>query len=171
MKRAELRRILDACRGLHIDIGLDPGTTTGYAVRRQGNHRDGFLGLGTTTFWGAFESARQIKGRAGSVRVFIEDPSQNRFAYDRHINEVIGRRDRNQVAKILAVVGKIQRDAGGNGREAQLLAEGLHQIGIPVVLVRPTSRKVNAKNFRDITGHEGRSNEHGRDAGMLIIGR
>lgn len=171
MKRAELARILAASSGASLDIGIDPGVSTGYAVRRQGSHRDGFISLGTTSFWAAFESIRQIAKKADRVRAFVEDPAQNRFAYDRHVKEIIGRRDRAQVTRVLAVVGKIQRDAGGNGREARLLSEGLAAIGVEVVLVRPMSRKVNQTMFKTITGHPDRTNQHVRDAGMLIMGR
>jgi predicted ATPase len=63
--------------------------------------------------------------------------------------------------------------AGSIKRDCQRWEEWLKHHNIPHVGVSPKNNKtkLTAEQFKRITKWEGRSNEHGRDAAMLIYGR
>ena len=63
--------------------------------------------------------------------------------------------------------------AGSIKRDCQRWEEWLKHHNIPHVGVSPKNNKtkLTAEQFKRITKWEGKSNEHGRDAAMLIYGR
>ena len=63
--------------------------------------------------------------------------------------------------------------AGSIKRECQLWAEWLAAVGCSYRAVSPHSKgpKLDAAQFARLTGWPGRTNEHGRDAAMLVFGR
>lgn len=62
--------------------------------------------------------------------------------------------------------------AGSVKRDAKMLEDYLKAKGIPYEAVAPASNKtkITHKYFCQLTGWNGRTNEHGRDAGMLVFG-
>lgn len=73
-----------------------------------------------------------------------------------------------------AKVAEIGRQTGRNHQTGILIAEMCEYMGIPYKLVKPLpkfwkgkDRKITAEEFREITGYKGRTNQEGRDAGLL----
>lgn len=65
---------------------------------------------------------------------------------------------------------RIAKNVGENHATGKLIAEMAEDCGLTVVLVKPTSKKKTAEEFKRITGYIGRTNQEVRDAGMLIWG-
>ena len=65
---------------------------------------------------------------------------------------------------------RIAKNVGENHATGKLLAEIAKENGLNVMLVKPTSKKKDAEEFKRITGWQGRTNAEQRDAGMLIFG-
>lgn len=63
--------------------------------------------------------------------------------------------------------------AGSVKRDSNIWEEALEDWGIPFVKKAPKNNmtKLPAVTFAKITGWKGRTNEHGRDAAMLVFGR
>jgi hypothetical protein len=57
-------------------------------------------------------------------------------------------------------------------RDCQIWEDYLTDLRIPFEMVAPKNNatKLTAEQFRRITGYEGKTNEHGRDAAMLVYG-
>ena len=142
-----------------IIVGIDPGQYTGVAVYDADDRR--FLSLDTLTFWGAVALLEDLSERYMGLRVRLEDPNMIRAIYSRHDRTTGVKRDR------------VGQNVGMNKRDAQLWAEWLTDRGIAFDRVKPfpKSEKKNATTFKRTTGWQGRTNEHQRDAGMLVWGR
>ena len=123
-------------------IGVDPGTSTGWAVVDILNRE--LIILETLDFWSAHYTLASDVVLPEETIVVIEVP----------------RNKKNWHGAGAAV------DVGGVVREAALFADGAERLGFSVERVHPRG-KIPSKNFNRITGWTGRSNEHTRDAGML----
>lgn len=73
-----------------------------------------------------------------------------------------------------AKVAEIGRQTGRNHQTGILIAEMCEYMGIPYKLRKPLpkfwkgkDRKITAEEFKEITGYKGRTNQEGRDAGLL----
>lgn len=73
-----------------------------------------------------------------------------------------------------AKVAEIGRQTGRNHQTGILIAEMCEYMGIPFKLRKPLpkmwhgkDRKITADEFKAITGYQGRTNQEGRDAGLL----
>lgn len=133
-----------------IIIGIDPGKQTGLAFAIDGKITE----LCTVDFWTAYDRVRMWAPEC--VEIHIEDTSDL---------PVIGRPHTNRHAH-----GKIGRNVGGVCREAELLISGFRRLGYTVIPHRnKKSSKMDAKTFNRITGWEGRTNQHQRDAAVLVI--
>lgn len=60
---------------------------------------------------------------------------------------------------------------GANHETGKKIVEMALYFGLPCELHRPTTSKVNADEFKKITGWRGRTNQDMRDAAMLVFGR
>lgn len=130
-------------------IGIDPGTSTGFAV--YDTIEEKLIALETTTFWGVLNLLEETWGEE-TVLIVIEVPESKHVWHN------------GGTAK-----GSVQRTALNVGsviREAELLAEGLERAGYDVKRVNPRG-KVKAGDFNKVTGWEGKTNQHVRDAGLL----
>ena len=137
-------------------IGIDPGKQTGFAIydrRKQALHPDE---LKTTTFWGAYNRVNAL--HPGNFKVIIEVPDT------KHVWQKPGKNPTRAAIQRQAV------NVGGVIREAELLAVGLEAAGYEVLRVAPRG-KTDAKKFQLITGWEGITNQHERDAALLCWGR
>ena len=136
-----------------IYIGIDPGTHTGMAVWDSGEGR--FLSLETLPIHRAMDLVRLWSGKV-DLRVVFEDARQRKW-YGRSEAEV--RR-------------KIQ-GAGSVKRDCAIWEDFLADSGIPFLTVKPgrVATKVTPSWFKTLTGWEGRTSEHSRDAAMLVFGR
>lgn len=145
-----------------IKIGIDPGVHTGVCV--YDSKKKEIILLETHTFWSAIELIKNYYEEFGfGILVFIEDPSKNKAMHHNQHKEITREK--------LNLSMKIAQDVGMNKREATLIIDYLKLNNIPHKAVKPTSTKVDAQYFKMITGYSGSTNEHKRDAGMLVIGR
>lgn len=137
-------------------IGIDAGVHTGFAVRETRVLKK-WLVIRTGTFWNVYRDIAE-NYPPELTTIYIEKPSLNKLTFDHNEKN---RRKRE----------KISRNVGANAREATLLIEEFQRLGYEVIEVRPTKKKVDAKEFKGYTGITQRTSEHARDAGMLIVGR
>lgn len=134
-----------------VMIGIDTGTNTGFAVAFSGCLKT----VETLAIHQAMEKVRELAGeiRASGGRVRVEDARKRKW-----IPHGRGR-------EVLQGVGSVKRDAG-------IWEDFLRDLGVPFELVAPQQNKtkLSAVQFRNITGWTGKTNEHGRDAAMLVFG-
>jgi hypothetical protein len=95
---------------------------------------------------------------AGGIVIF-EDARQRRW---------FGSRDRNQIkygAGVREGVGSVKRDC-------LIWEEFLLDLGVPFIARSPKSgsTKKNARHFEVLTGWKARTNEHARDAALIVYG-
>lgn len=74
-------------------------------------------------------------------------------------------------AETLRKSASIGRNVGENHATGKLLAQCIEYEQVKVVLVRPTQKKLNAEQFKKMTGIQTRTNQEVRDAAMLVFGR
>lgn len=129
-------------------IGIDPGVNTGFAVW-NGNE---FEEITATNIITAIEKLKRYADNF-NVKVYYED------ARLRHWFGSSGRE------KLMG--------AGSVRRDSQIWETACKLLNIPYVAVAPKDNmtKLNAKMFATYTKWKGRTNEHGRDAAMLVFQR
>ena len=137
-------------------VGIDPGVTTG--VASCATQARALLTVQSMTIlramhWIIEDAVIQSEPRGGLVVVF-EDCRNHR---------VFGAAQRNDAA--LQGVGSVKRDCG-------IWEEFLTESRIPFITRAPSRlrTKLKADEFQARTGWDKPSNNHGRDAGMLIAG-
>ena len=137
-----------------IKIGIDPGVKTGIAEIMDTDLFSPKLSLYTTDFWGCYEFIR--KNYAPScTEIHIEDTNDLPVFRESSNNRIQSRMGRN---------------VGAVCREASLLIEGFQRLGYKVVVHNnKKSAKLDAKQFKVLTGWQGRTNQHERDAAALIL--
>lgn len=145
-----------------IYIGLDTGAKTGFAV--WDSDAKEFTRIETLDFWTAYDiiadAVWKTSGYDKTPTIVIELPA--RFIYSTHSGA-----NRNTAINIATKYG-------GTRREAELLAARFEAMGFKVITQQPKKggkTKMKADAFKRLTGYEGRTNEHGRDAAMLVFGR
>jgi hypothetical protein len=134
-----------------VKLGIDPGTHTGIALAVDGK----LTQLYTSDFWECYDWVRDTY-LPGEIEIHIED-TNDLPVIDR------GASWRSH--------GKIGKNIGSVCREASLLISGFRRLGYAVVC-RDQKRtpKLDAETFRRLTGWEGRTNSHMRDAAVLVFG-
>lgn len=136
-----------------ILAGIDPGVTTGCAT--WDTQARALRAVDSRTILQAIEWIRLIMV-IPEVQILVvwEDCRKHR---------VFGAGQRNSGA--LQGVGSVKRDCG-------IWEEFLTDNRIPNISRRPrsTRTKLKADQFKAATGWEGKSNNHGRDAAMLVAG-
>jgi hypothetical protein len=129
-----------------IVIGCDPGKSTGIAIARDGV----LIELLTTDFWGAID----IFNAYPNATVVIE-LTDTKHVWHKANNEKTTSRTGVNVGSCI--------------REAELLIKWLHKESRNYIIQRPLGKKT-AEEFKRITGWTKQTNQHTRDAGMLING-
>lgn len=134
-------------------IGIDPGQQTGFADYdvSAGN----LCIVETWRFWVAYEMAVNFYDRSRTLAI-VEDASL--------ISPTFHHSAFTEAAK-----AKTSQRVGQVKRESQLLIEGLRRAGFVVQGVKAQG-KVNAAQFQKLTGWQGRTSSHARDAAMLAFG-
>ena len=138
-------------------IGIDAGKDTGMCF--YNTDRKEVCDLKTTDFFGCIHELKMLKNL--SVKVYIEDPNLNKPVF---ITETMKK-------KAVQVALRKAQNVGMNKREASLLIQWMKENGIDYETIRPTQKKLNDEQFRRITGYNKRSNQHVRDAAMLVYWR
>ena len=130
-----------------IYIGIDPGVNTGVAIWDSNSKK--FLSIETMPI---LEAISKVNVYRDAV-VIIEDARQRKW---------FG----NSGKERLQGAGSIKRDC-------QIWQEFLESNEITHYWVAPKNNKtkLDAMQFKQITGYVGRTNVHGRDAAMLVYGR
>lgn len=109
-----------------------------------------------------------------------------------------GKASKQELEMIAGVATKMSRDVGENAGAAEVFKQWFEERNIPVLCVKPSERdkaykrvkvgkgmstrrlnvlglklptKTTQEQYKQLTGHVGRTNEHERDAGTLVYGR
>lgn len=137
-------------------IGIDCGVKTGYALYDRQQKK--LLQVCSKTILSAINEVREIGlNNPGEVLVRIEDPRLRKWIpWQKNEKAERGR----------------NRGAGSVMRDAQIWEEFLEAEDIHYELVAPKNNKTKVKDeyFKTITGWKQPTNEHGRDAAMLVYG-
>ena len=152
-----------------IYIGIDPGESTGLAIwdSRQGK----ITIMTTTTFWGAINTIKLNSDSPTHIHVVIEDCTQNAPVFG---IENTYRSTKGLHANKLRAVARQGINVGTVMEKTKLMIKWLEDNNILHSKVRPTKKsatKLKADTFNNITKWNKRTNEHQRDAAMLVFGR
>ena len=140
-----------------IWIGLDPGSHTGIAVWDG----DRFTEITAMPIHAALEKVKSLAEfysfRGYGATVVFEDARLRKW-YGRQTAE----KDRARL-----------QGAGSVKRDSAIWEDALKDWGIEYKKVAPKNNmtKLSDEAFRRLTGWTARTNEHGRDAAMLVFGR
>ena len=138
---------------MKILIGIDPGVNTGFSVSENGK-------LTRVESMRIDQALNEVdvydclcRARGNSLIIYVEDA-----------------RKRGCDPKTSAVKAQ---GAGSVKRDSKIWEDFLTGHGINFVLVPPqqNNTKLTADQFKKITKWQGRTNEHARDAAMLIFKR
>lgn len=134
-----------------ILIGIDTGVKTGFAYSVNGDIQN----IATETILSAQERVLKISRRAdqdgNTCIVCIEDVRQRKWVAP------------NIGSERLQGIGSVKRDCS-------IWQEFCEHHNLRHLLIPPANikTKVKAAYFKSVTGYQGRTSEHGRDAGMMI---
>lgn len=138
-------------------IGIDTGVNTGVATWNITARK--FELIKTTAIHKAMMYVKQMYETYGvSIFVRVEDPRLRTWFQSNY-------KSRDEERKMLQGVGSVKRDA-------HIWDDFLKDTGIPYEMIHPKDSitKVNALTFRNITKYDKPTNEHSRDAAMLVFG-
>lgn len=137
-------------------IGIDPGVTTGFAVWDRTERR-----LATVESHGAIGAMSAVLelAREAEVEVWFEDARLRKWFGDADA------RQKRSGAGIREGVGSVKR-------ECALWKEFCEFHGIAHRPIKPAAgtTKLDAARFNALTKWGGRTNEHARDAAMIVFG-
>lgn len=133
-----------------VYIGIDTGVNTGFAVWDK--DRRELVELSTLKIHRAMERVKELSD-SHDIKVYFEDARQRQW---------FGR----------SGVEKLQ-GAGSVKRDCSIWEDYLTDLGVEFYAIAPknNSTKMNASFFSKITGYQGRTSEHSRDAAMLVFNR
>jgi len=140
-------------------LGIDPGASTGLAgyAPSAGPRQRGRLVFVTSA--GPLPTCRLIAAwrRAGLVLSAVVEDSRSLPVYARHAGKGRGERDR------------VARSVGRIDCLTELYLDLLRSLSVPARCVEPVREaKWDAAALRRLTGFEGPTNQHGRDAARLV---
>ena len=143
-----------------IYIGIDPGVKTGVAV--WDNRQRTFLQIETVKIHRAMELVRLYKHKAADVGtkliVRVEDARQRKW-FERKYDK------KGEEENVLQGAGSIKRDS-------KIWDDYLSDMGVEYQMVAPKGgmTKYTKERFQALTGWKKPTNEHNRDAAMLVFG-
>ncbi len=143
-----------------IYIGIDTGTNTGIAI--WDNRKQSLLYLKSVMIHQAMDEVKRWKETAlmngERLIVRVEDPRQRTWFGTEKIS-------REEERKRLQGVGSVKRDAS-------IWEDYLSDLGVEFEMVAPKNNMTKMKHayFKSISGWKGRTNDHMRDAAMLVMG-
>lgn len=139
-----------------IVVGIDPGIHTGLAVWDTSTRQ--FLEIRTVGIVAAMEYLSEIRQDRGIGLLVFEDARQRTWIpREKDIRQVKGR----------------AMGAGSVKRDCSIWEEWCKAKGIQFIATRPKTglTKLTDAYFRGLTGYDRRTNDHGRDAAMLVFQR
>lgn len=125
--------------------------------------QDGELHLFNLTFPQLMRSLKE--NQEFLKKVVIEAGWLNKSVW--HLPYSLSRMSASQAHRVGAETG---RRVGMNHCTGKLIAEMCEEMGIDYILVKPTRSKLNAEQFKKMTGYVGQTNQETRDAGALVWG-
>lgn len=137
-----------------IYVGIDTGVHTGYAV--YDSRIQQLTAVGTDKIHNVMQIVLDYANKGIGMKVRVED-ARKRTWYGFHT----AKQDRARL-----------QGAGSVKRDAQIWEDFLTDLGVDFEMVAPKNNatKLTAESFRKLTGWVGKTNEHGRDAAMLVYG-
>ncbi len=132
-------------------IGIDTGLNTGIAV--WSTNKNVFTDIESVPIHRGFEMIKQLSLEYPNYSIFIrvEDARKRKW---------------------FGTAGKEQlQGAGSIKRDAKIWEDFLTELGIDFEMVAPKNNKtkLSGELFKKITGWDNRTNQHGRDAAMLVF--
>lgn len=157
-----------------IFIGIDPGANTGIAVWNRVRSGQYFSQIECTDFFGALDMIEEfhlVRAPQHDLKlvVVIEASNLNRSMHASTMDKIAG-----TPAEKLRRILKMAQDVGGVKRECELLMKYCERNKITFIAAQPTAKsltKIKADRFNQLTGWKQRTNEHSRDAAMLVWGK
>lgn len=139
-------------------IGIDPGTKTGFAVWDSDKRQ--FVEMDTKSISAALLDALRYAANFGrdNVTIVMEDARKRVWLpREKDISEYRGK---------LMGAGSVKRDCS-------IWEEFCREEDIRLVLVPPRkgATKWDADYFKKVTGWDGRTSNHARDAALLVFGK
>jgi hypothetical protein len=133
----------------NLYVGIDPGTSTGLAVW-DAQQKEFYL-LTTATITEAMKAVLGLRERVAAI--YIEDARQRTW---------FGNSGRERL-----------KGAGSVERDCSIWQQFCTEEDLPFYLVHPKNNrtKLEAPQFKKLTGYAGRTSVHCRDAAMLVFGR
>ncbi|RZG78366.1 hypothetical protein EXE10_18270 [Acinetobacter sp. WCHAc060033] len=135
-------------------IGIDTGVNTGFAVAVDSGNGGELRKVESLSITQAMSGVTELINLHGkeNLKLFIEDARLRTW--------FTGGREKAQG------VGSVKRDA-------QIWEDWCKEQELNYLMVHPKANatKTKAISFKKITGWAGRTNEHARDAAMLVFGR
>ena len=165
-----------------VVIGIDPGyKTTGIAVWEVDKAE--FTDLHTMDIWATIRFLNKIiklrgefrdNNRIKDVMLMIEDPNINKPVFQiasetKDFREAIGNNDEELHNRTLRLYSRRAQNVGMNKQTATFLIDYAKIQGFITKQVRPSKKKLNAKEFKARTGYLGRCSQHARDAASLVF--
>lgn len=157
-------------------IGIDPGTNTGYALFKYTTANDTIELIGCDSY-DITEVIEQLmlpiaSGDKKDFKILVEDARERKWfgtAESRIYQKIKSRQPVN--ASELSTYKGMLLGAGSVRRDCSILEEFLKRYGYSYHMIPPknSSTKVPAAAFKKLTGWNGRTNEHSRDAAMLVL--
>lgn len=135
---------------IEIVIGIDAGTTTGLAIYSTKVKR--IINIDSFKIHRALRIVYELsKEYSGKIFVVVEDARKRKWY------------GKQSGTHALQGVGSIKRDC-------TIWNDFLEDYAIPYKMSHPIKggTKISAEKFIQITGYKGKTNEHSRDAGMLV---
>lgn len=139
-----------------IVVGIDPGCNTGLAVWDT-SHRQ-FLDIRCSGIVDAMRYLQQLQEERQIGLLVFEDARKRKWIpREKNLSEFRGR----------------AMGAGSVKRDSAIWEEWCRTFAIDFVAVPPRQgmTKYSDEYFRGLTGYDRRTNEHGRDAAMLVFER
>ena len=139
-----------------IVVGIDPGCNTGLAVWDT-SHRQ-FLDIRCSGIVDAMRYLNELQAERQIGLVVFEDARKRKWIpREKNLSEFRGR----------------AMGAGSVKRDSSIWEEWCNTFAIPFIAVPPRQgmTKYSDEYFRGLTGYDRRTNEHGRDAAMLVFER
>jgi hypothetical protein len=156
-----------------IIIGIDPGVNTGYALFEA--HREDFtLQMKVCIGTSILDALERLKmaNLEHDIFVLVEDARQRKWfgVAESNIYRKIKSRQPINSSELSTYKGMLL-GAGSVQRDCSILESFLQASKIPHVMVSPAKSrtKVSAAGLKAAIGWTERTNEHGRDAAMLVL--
>jgi hypothetical protein len=133
-------------------IGIDTGVNTGFAVISKPAGK-----LVELDCWKIHTAMHRVEYYADNFKIFVYVEDARQAVHKRNTAE--------DYAK--------QQGAGSVKRDASIWEGFLTDLKVDFSMLRPNNKttKLNAQVFKRVTGYQGQTNSHARDAAMLIWGR